>query len=390
MKKLVAVAAVVAAALLSFPSLHAQENVVCKDGVCYFTDAPDAGVATQHVSQAVSPRLAQGYMTEREFLRFLDGSSDGGANGLADAGMMLAVLLILLGGLAMNLTPCVLPMVPVNLMIIGKSARRGAAYGLGITLAYGALGLAAAFGGLAFGAIQSSPWFNLAVAAVFVVLGLALSGVVFIDLSGLRASAGGERRLSDAYAFFMGALSALLAGSCVAPVLIAVLLLTADLYSKGNAFALALPFVMGLGMALPWPLAGAGMKVLPKPGMWMKWVNRVFAVVVFGFAAWYSYLAFIGFSASAPSSSGERTGYVSMTVDNFSLDGLKRPVLVDCWASWCKNCSAMDGVLARPAVVERLAGYTVVKLQAEDMGKLVALPGFASVKGLPAFLVFED
>ena len=78
-----------------------------------------------------------------------------------------------------------------------------------------------------------------------------------------------------------------------------------------------------------------------------------------------------------------------MTCDDFSLEGLKRPVLVDCWASWCKNCAAMDAVLERPKVAVALRNYTLVKLQAEDISKLKKIPGFESVKGLPAFAVFE-
>jgi thiol:disulfide interchange protein len=174
----------------------------------------------------------------------------------------------------------------------------------------------------------------------------------------------------------------------VAPVLIAVLLFTADLCAKGEFYALALPFVMGLGMALPWPFAGAGMKVLPRPGAWMKWVNRSFAAVVFAFAAWYAQLAYRGFVGSAASADAG-SGALAATCEDFSLEGLKRPVLVDCWASWCKNCAAMDEVLSRPAVAAGLGKFTFVKLQAEDISKLAALPGFAGVKGLPAFVVFE-
>jgi thiol:disulfide interchange protein len=378
----------VLAVTLLAPSVDAKPEVVCKDGMCYLVE--DEAVSANAVSvPASSVRLAQGYMGEDEFLRFLSGADSGGGMNFQNMGFALLVLAVLLGGLMMNLTPCVLPMIPVNLMIIGKSARRGAFYGLGIALTYGALGLAAAFGSLAFGAIQGSAWFNLGVAAVFFVLALALGGLFHIDFSGRRSAASGLRGLGDFYAFFMGSLSAVLAGACVAPVLIAVLLLTADFYAKGNVSALALPFVMGLGMALPWPAAGAGMKVLPKPGSWMKWVNRFFALVVLAFALWYARLAYIGFFPTPAPERSAVPGVAAMTCDDFSLEGLKRPVLVDCWASWCKNCAAMDAVLERPKVAAALRNYTLVKLQAEDISKLRKIPGFESVKGLPAFAVFE-
>ena len=166
--------------------------------------------------------------------------------------------------------------------------------------------------------------------------------------------------------------------------------MTAELYAKGETLAVALPFLLGVGMALPWPFAAAGLKVLPKPGRWMKWVNRSFAVAVFAFAGWYGHLAFRGFfPRPSGAGAGDAAQGIAMTVGNFSLDGLKRPVLVDCWASWCKNCAEMDAVLDEAAVREELKRFTVIKLQAENIGKLKALEGFESVKGLPAFVIFE-
>ena len=359
----------------------------CKDGMCMpLEDNPPAASAS---GGKPAVRMAQGVMGAPEFRAFLRGESVAPPLG-ADAGFMLIFFIALLGGLAMNLTPCVLPMIPVNLMIIGKSALRGAAYGAGITVAYGTLGLAAAFGSTAFGSIQGNPWFNLAVAVVFSALSLSLFGLFSLDFSKNRSRFAFGRSLPLVYAFFMGALSAVLAGACVAPVLVSVLLLSAELFSSGNYSAVALPFVLGLGMALPWPLAGAGMKVLPKPGGWMKWVNRSFAVVVLGIALWYGFIAAKGFALNiaSPARSAEN-GVLSMTVDTFSLEGLKRPVLVDCWASWCKNCAAMDAVLEEAPVREELKRFTVIKLQAENIGRLKALEGFESVKGLPAFVVFE-
>lgn len=360
----------------------------CRDGMCMpVEDSPSTGDATPSIAE--SPRILQGYVRSGEFIKYLEGS-DGGSSPLdaASGNMALLLILVLIGGLSMNLTPCVLPMVPVNLMIIGRSAPRGVAYGSGIAIAYGVLGIMAAIGGMAFGAIQSSPWFNLAVAIVFAILALALLKVFFIDFSRLRKRNVAEGAWPIVRAFTMGALSAVLAGACVAPILIAVLLLTADMFARGNVAALALPFVMGVGMALPWPFVAAGMKVLPKPGAWVEWVNKVFAAVMIGFALWYGMLAYRGFSP-LPADTASQKGIV-MTPANFSLEGLKRPVLVKCWATWCKSCSAMDRVLESAEVAERVKDFTLISLQAEKISELSALPGFASIKGLPAFLIFES
>ena len=361
----------------------------CRDGVCMLVEDGEKGESGERGGKG--ERVAQGYMSADEFVAFLEKRE---ANSLGNAGIWLTLLLVLLGGLAMNLTPCVLPMIPINLIVIGRSAKRGAAYGVGIALAYGALGVAAAVGGLAFGDIQGSPWFNAAVAVVFVGLALALLDVWFLDLSRFRrmglARTGADGEAGGLpFAFFMGALSAVLAGACVAPVLISVLLLTAKLYAEGHAVAIGLPFVLGLGMALPWPFVGAGLQVLPKPGAWMKWVNRIFGVIVLGFAFYYGSLAVRTWLNDRTGDSSGGQPLQSITPAEFRLENHARPLLVDCWATWCKNCAAMEKVLSEPKVRAALKPYAVLKLQAEDIGELRKLKGFETIKGLPAFVVFE-
>lgn len=373
----------------------------CRDGLCMPVEEDGAEVATDAKAVVTDvPRVAQGYMDAKEFLGFLRNDPGAGESSLAGKAWWLVLLLTFFGGLCMNLTPCVLPMVPINLMIVGRSASRGALYGLGIAIAYGTLGLLAALGGMAFGDIQGNPYFNAAVSVLFFVLALALMGVFFIDFSKNRNSLASMRSsmLPGLFAFFMGVVSAVLAGACVAPILIAVLLLTADLFAKGMVAALALPFVLGAGMAMPWPFAGAGLKILPKPGAWMTKVNKLFGLLVLCFSAYYGYLSYLGFAGTssgccageATEGSAEAKSFDS--VESFSLEGLKKPVLVDCWATWCKNCSAMEKTTLADGEVRAFLkdnGWTLVKLKAEDIGALKALPGCSGIKGLPAFLVYE-
>jgi thiol:disulfide interchange protein len=318
----------------------------------------------------------------------------------------MILLLVLAGGLAANLTPCVLPLVPVNLSLVGKGAIRGAAYGLGITTAYGCLGLAAAFGGLAFGTIQSSPWFSLLAACVFVFLGLAVAEVFRIDFSRFRPRTrrsapkdGTASAPSLLKPFALGAWSAVLAGACVEPILIATLVLTAEWFAAGRTWSVVLPFVLGAGMGLPWPFAAAGMKVLPRPGAWMRWVNRVFALMMFGMAAWYGWLAWNAWQARSEigrqvaSQDGRFEATPATWPQAFAAaKATGKPVFVDVWATWCKNCLAMEKTtFANPDVTKELANYAVVRLQAEDVAAFVALPEFKDlgIKGIPAFVVLD-
>ena len=395
------------ALLVSAAGLSAETNavdgmkVVCEDGVCMLVEVPSEAMASTAVNiQAVAPRIAHGFMDADTFIAFLENRETESISPLTGKAWWLVVLIALFGGLCMNLTPCILPMMPINLMIIGPSASRGALYGLGIAFAYGTLGILAAVGGMAFGAIQGNPWFNAAIAILFLALALAMLDVFFIDFSNRRNSLTSMRESMwpGFFAFFMGVVSAVLAGACVAPILIAVLLLTADLFAKGTRIALALPLILGVGVALPWPFAGAGLRILPRPGAWMTRVNKVFGIIVLGFAAWYAHLAWNGFSntpgksETGQSPAGEREHVIIPSPEKFSLEGLKRPVIVDCWATWCKNCSAMDRQTLSDSRVKdtiRGKGYTFVKLQCEDINALKKLPGFSDVIGLPAFLIFE-
>lgn len=400
--------------------LSAYARPVCVGEMCYPSEqaALAAGVSRETIEKAlredhseegapvveVAPkkasgdvRLAMGYMKPEAMTAFLR-NQPSGADALENHALIVVLLLILAGGLLANLTPCVLPLVPVNLVLVGRGWRRGAAYGLGIAIAYGMLGVAAAFGGMAFGTIQSSPWFSLLVAIVFTVLGLAMSEVFFIDFTKYRSrvTGGGNKIRGLGGVFLLGVGAAVLAGACVEPILLATLVLTAKWFAAGKVWAIGLPFVLGLGMGLPWPFAAAGLSVLPKPGSWMRWVNRVFALVFFCMAAWYGWLAWTGFS-TGNEVRVETSDVLTATPETWEkvfaeAKASDRPVFVDVWASWCKNCLAMEKTTFRdPEVVKELANYTVVRLQAEDLSEFLKLKDFKDlgIKGIPAFVVFK-
>ena len=238
-----------------------------------------------------------------------------------------------------------------------------------MALVYGVLGLVVILTAGTFGTINSSPWFNLAIAVLFVVLGLAMFDLITIDFSRFsrRMNIGPSSRGSFLVAFGMGAIAALLAGACVAPVVIQVVLFSSDLYAKGTTIALALPFFLGIGMAIPWPIAGAGLAALPKPGAWMVRVKQFLGVLILATAAYYGYETYALFAnrwvdpAAVTSSVQEKLKegwYASLDA---GLDAAKReqkPVLVDLWATWCKNCLVMDATtMKEPEVVAALNGY---------------------------------
>ena len=356
-----------------------------------------------------------GYLGADDFVEFIERAESGEAERgwFEGRGPLAIVALILVGGLALNLTPCVLPMIPINLAIIGAGARAGSrargfalgsAYGLAMALVYGVLGLVVILTAGTFGTINASPWFNLGIAALFVVLALAMFDVLQIDFSNLQSKlnlSGGEGNGSFLVAFGMGGVAALLAGACVAPVVIQVIVFSSNLYATGTAVALLLPFILGIGMALPWPVAGAGLTFMPKPGPWMVRVKQAFGVFILGTAVYYGYLSYGLFSqrwvdpdevASSVQELLDEGWYASLGDGLAAAAEEGKPVLVDVWATWCKNCLTMDRTtLKDPSVQAALDDYVKVKFQAEDLGVPPArdvMERFEAI-GLPTYAILQ-
>lgn len=356
-----------------------------------------------------------GFLGVDAFDAFLDvaaGEADAGVDRLRDAyqrGAMWGLLaLILLGGLALNLTPCVLPMIPVNLAIIGAGGGRqaprrqgfcrGLLYGLGMMLVYGALGLVAMLAGARFGTLNASWGFNLAITVLFAVLALAMFDVFTIDFSRFQSVLGGNRsRAGSGLALAAGGVAALLAGACVAPVVISVLLLSADIYAAGNAWGLLLPFALGAGMALPWPLAGAGLSVLPSPGGWMNRVKQLFGLLILAIAVYYGAqtwsLARQAWGRAR--AEGEAPGAeVDRLADAARLARRERkPLLIDFWATWCTSCMHMKRTtLQDPTIRERLESEFIFHpFQAEqpDHPDIAAVLDRFDVIGFPTYLALR-
>ncbi len=399
-----------AAAETALPSEETPSEVPAEDA-----DAGDWQALAANFS--VTGRNS-GYMGSEPFIEWLNGveagTIDSSLNAFAGKSALAIILLTLLGGLALNLTPCVLPLIPINLAIIGAGAQAGSrgrgfalggVYGLAIALVYGILGIVAVLTGSSFGSINASPWFNLAIAAVFVVLALAMFDIITIDFTRFqtRVNLDKSRKGTFYLAFGMGAVSALLAGACVAPVVIFVILLARDLY-QANPIALALPLLLGAGMALPWPFLGAGLSFLPKPGAWMTKVKYVFGVFILIFAAYYGYLSYELFAERY----GVDEAAVASSVEGLDEDGWtpslaeglarakaeNKPVLIDFWATWCKNCLTMNQTTFKDArVKEALADYVKVKYQAQqpdaaparDVMEQFGVGGL----GLPVYVILE-
>ncbi len=357
-----------------------------------------------------------GFIKSADFIAFLDRVEAGkGVEKnvlramLAERGIVVMVLAILFGGFLLNLTPCVLPMIPVNIAIIGAGTQAGsrsrgfalgATYGLGIAFVYGVLGVVVVLTGSQFGALNASAGFNIAIAVLFLALALSMFGLFNIDFS--RFQSGGAAKANRgpfATAFIFGGVAALLAGACVAPMLIGVLVFSTEIYQRGAVAGLLLPFLLGVGMALPWPFAGAGLSFLPKPGQWMERIKKGFGVVILVASVYYGQLGvrLLMPVVSAPEPAAPTdTSFTWQTSLEEAL-ALSRttgkPLFIDVWATWCKSCKAMSRTTFKdPEVLARLSGYIPLKFQAEEPVKNLKTRRILEalgVRGQPYYIVLQ-
>ena len=221
--------------------------------------------------------------------------------GVAAAAVPLwqTLLFALLGGLILNLMPCVFPvlaMKAVSLSRLSGQARgavrvHAAAYVLGVLVAFAGLGAAllvarAAGGAAGWGFQFQSPVFVAAMAWLLFGVGLNLSGVFQVGAGLAGAGQGLAGREGHAGSFFTGLLAVLVATPCTAPFMGAAL--AAGLAAPGWVTMLVFT-TMGLGLAAPYALLAAApglARALPRPGAWMDVLKGALAFPMYGAAAW--------------------------------------------------------------------------------------------------------
>lgn len=216
-------------------------------------------------------------------------------------GLLLALLFALLGGLILNLMPCVLPILAMKALAIAskahgdkrEAAREGFAYGAGAILSFVALGLAivalrAGGAAVGWGFQLQEPAAVAAFALLIFAVGLNLSGV--FEFANITAGDALARRGGVTGSFFTGVLAVAVAAPCTAPFMAAAL---GYALTQSAATSLLVFLALGLGFALPFVLIGLSpglLAFLPKPGGWMLRFKQLLAFPMYGAAAWLAWV----------------------------------------------------------------------------------------------------
>ena len=200
-------------------------------------------------------------------------------------------------GLLASLTPCVYPMIPITMAIIGATSQGGKGGGkargfalslvlvLGMAVTYTSLGVAAARTGAAFGAFAQSPGFLIPVSLLFTVFALSLLGAFELNLpQALQARLQGGTRKGFAGAFLMGLVLGPLSAPCVGPFIGTVLVAIAK---DGRVLLGAAElFTFALGMGVLFMAVGTFSAALPRSGNWLIRLKQVMGLVILAFAVW--------------------------------------------------------------------------------------------------------
>lgn len=289
--------------------------------------------------------------------------------------MFLQFLGFFLAGLAVNLTPCVYPMLTVTTALfkpkegetIGHSFGRAFTYVSGIAVMYSSLGYAAASTGKIFGAVLQNSWVLGTVAVMMFILGLSMLGVFQIAVpSGLLNRLHKLRKLDYFGLFISGMLVGIFAAPCIGPPVLALLAAVAN--NGDPKFGFFAFLIFSFGMGLPYLLLGTFSSLitkLPKAGGWLIWVEKIFGVILVGFGIFYMALAL---HLNVPK--GERKDawqpYSQQKIE-FAVKQ-QEPVIIDFFAEWCFGCHELDhNVFSKPEIQAKLSQVTALRVDATNM-----------------------
>ena len=253
----------------------------------------EAGTATDeaHADVFAAGRMA-GPAGDAHEIRF-EGEAD--VTSWYEQGFLAYLGLLLLAGLALNLTPCVFPLIPVTMNVFAQQGEKrplkvlplAVVYVLGLAVTFAALGVLAALAGKSLGLVLQSPWGVLGVVTVMAAMMASAFGAFEIQLpSGLMGKLGARQGLLGAG--FMGMVMGAIAAPCVGPFLIALIAFIAmrrSVLLGGISF-----FVTGLGMSLPYVFLGTFTSLInrfPRGGAWLIWVKRLLGLALAGLILYF-------------------------------------------------------------------------------------------------------
>lgn len=360
----------------------------------------------------------------------------------AARGLPLTLLVIFVFGVALNLTPCVYPLIPITVGYFsnqsggsrGQRAALSITYVLGLALTYSALGVFSALSGRIFGAWLQHPGVLVFFAVLMLVMASSMFGLWEIRVPRFIADRSGGRA-GLAGALTMGLLIGIVAAPCVGPFVISLIALVSQLASPFLGFLMF--FVLALGLGMPYLFLGifsSGISALPRAGAWMVSVKKAMGFVLIAMAIYFlrpllgedvfrwgvavSLLVGAGFLFFSRTQGAKvmrlacavlllaggvafaipRSGGAVVQWDRYDAKSLSAaasanmPVIVDFYADWCLPCKQLDDqTFSDPAVAKEMQRFVRVKadLTAADDPTTIQLTKEYGIVGVPTIVFLK-
>jgi thioredoxin:protein disulfide reductase len=367
--------------------------------------------------------------------------------------MIWTLLGIFAGGMALNLTPCVYPLIPITVSYFGGQAAKGGeghgklvahglCYMMGLAVTNSVLGVVAALTGGLMGAMLQNPFVLIAVAAILIFFATSLFGLWEMRLPGGLTQAAAKSYSGYFGSLFMGLTLGVVAAPCIGPFVLGLLTWVASMGSPWLGFLIFFTLSLGLGLPLFLLAMFSGqIEKLPRSGGWMIWVRKFMGWILVGMAvhfirpvlpaSWATMLlALVALAA------GLHLGWMDKNQANFrafpwlksgvgvaclvlatflvtswamrgpgvtwqsysektlqAAQQQKKPVIIDFYATWCTPCRELEDVTFHDASVVRQAesDFVMVKVDVTKGGNPLheRLLQQYGVKGVPT-IVFLD
>ena len=374
------------------------------------------------------------------------------AKQVIERGILYAVAAFFLFGLALNLTPCVYPVIPMTVsFFIGQGERKkrdmfvlASSYVVGIALIFSILGLISGLAGRQWGFLFQNPWFVIFITIIILSMAASMFGVFEITVPSSLMTKLGKSRQGAIGSFIMGLTVGVVIAPCAAGIIIGLVGIVARLgiVAKGAL----LFFVMGLGLGLPYlflAMFSGYMNRLPKSGMWMVWIRKLFGLLLIGVAIYFLlpqakqisdqqglYLGVLGIFGGLLLGFLERgEGYprsfkiirgiigcllifsgallvnAALQPEPPAIDWVyyrgqsieqlqdkNRPLLIDFYADWCAACKELDRKTFRDKkVVETAMEFVMLRVDCTSPdNKCTALTQKFRVSGLPTVVFINN
>ena len=365
----------------------------------------------------------------------------------ANHGWILGFLAVFLGGLALNLTPCVYPLIGVTIAYFGNQGggpRRvlilAIVFVLGIALMFSTVGVAVAMSGGLFGAAMQNPFVLVAIAALLLTLAASSFGLFVLQPPNWMMQRVGVARPGYAGALLMGLGMGVVAAPCIGPIVLGLLLMVQK--SGSAAFGFALFFTLAIGLGVPYialAMAAGSIRRMPRSGEWLAWIEQLFGFVLVGLALYFLdpvvpnhlisrllpfYAAgagiFLGFITPAgrngrpflvfrsalgvvalaafafllyPRQAREPLSFEPFSPELITVAAEERkPVLVDFSADWCIPCREMEhSTFLDPSVISEAKRFVRLKanLTAQDQ-KTEQLTSKYEIQGVPTTMIIDS